>query len=88
MTALIASLSHGVPDPLTELIALGRTLARRGRRLGLRRPPGTSTGPTETIKGRLDQLRGFALRVRKLTDCIARSPLETGEFETVIRLKF
>ena len=41
--------------------------------------PGTSTGPTEAISGRLEHLRGSALGFRNITSYIARSLLETGE---------
>jgi hypothetical protein len=42
--------------------------------------PGTSNGPTEAIKGRLEHLCGSALGFRNLTNYIARSLLETGGF--------
>ncbi len=50
MQALIASLSHGVPAALTELITLGRTLKKRAADvLAYFDRPGTSNGPTEAI---------------------------------------
>jgi hypothetical protein len=50
MTTLIASLSHGVPTALTELITLGRTLKQRAVDvLAYFDRPGTSNGPTEAI---------------------------------------
>jgi len=55
MTALIASLSRGVPAALTELITLGRTLKKRATDvLAYFDRPGTSNGPTEAINGRLE----------------------------------
>jgi transposase len=81
MTALIQSLSRGVPAALTELITLGRTLTKRaGDVLAYFERPGTSNGPTEAINGRLEHLRGSALGFRNLTNYIARSLLETGGF--------
>ncbi|MGB7961823.1 MAG: ISL3 family transposase [Propionicimonas sp.] len=81
MRTLIASLSHGVPGALTEVITLGRTLKRRAADvLAYFDRPGTSNGPTEAINGRLEHLRGSALGFRNLTNYIARSLLETGGF--------
>jgi transposase len=81
MRALIASLSHGVPDALTELATLGRTLKRRAADvLAFFDRPGASNGPTEAINGRLEHLRGSALGFRNLTNYIARSLLEAGGF--------
>ena len=81
MTALIESVSHGVPAALTELITLGRTLKKRAEDvLAYFDHPGTSNGPTEAINGRLEHLRGSALGFRNLTNYIARSLLETGGF--------
>jgi transposase len=81
MNALIASISHGVPSALTEVITLGRTLKKRAVDvLAYFERPGTSNGPTEAINGRLEHLRGSALGFRNLTNYIARSLLETGGF--------
>ena len=81
MEKLIASISHGVPDALTEITTLGRTLKRRvADVLAYFDRPGTSNGPTEAINGRLEHLRGTALGFRNLTNYIARSLLETGGF--------
>ena len=81
MTALIESLSSGVPAALTELVTLGRTLKKRaGDVLAYFDRPGTSNGPTEAINGRLEHLRGSALGFRNLTNYIARCLLETGGF--------
>ena len=81
MQALIASVSHGVPSVLTELITLGRTLKQRADDvLAYFERPGTSNGPTEALNGRLEHLRGIALGFRNLTNYIARSLLETGGF--------
>ncbi len=81
MTALIDSISHGVPAALREVITLARTLKRRTADvLAYFDRPGTSNGPTEAINGRLEHLRGSALGFRNLTNYIARSLLETGGF--------
>ncbi|NHC47686.1 transposase, partial [Motilibacter aurantiacus] len=81
MTALIQSLSCGVPPALTELLTLGRTLKKRAEDvLAYFDRPGTSNGPTEAINGRLEHLRGSALGFRNLANYIARSLLETGGF--------
>ncbi len=81
MAALIATLSAGVPKPLTELVTLGRTLTKRAADvLAYFDRPGTSNGPTEAINGRLEHLRGSALGFRNLANYIARSLLETGGF--------
>ncbi len=81
MVKLIASLSHGVPDALGELVTLGRTLKKRADDvLAYFDRPGTSNGPTEAINGRLEHLRGSALGFRNLTNYVARSLLESGGF--------
>jgi len=81
MTALIESVSHGVPGALTELITLGRTLKMRAEDvLAYFDRPGTSNGPTEAMNGRLEHLRGSALGFRNLANYVARSLLETGGF--------
>jgi transposase len=81
MEKLIDSVSQGVPDALSEVITLGRTLKNRAADvLAYFDRPGTSNGPTEAINGRLEHLRGSALGFRNLTNYIARSLLETGGF--------
>jgi transposase len=81
MEQVIASVSHGVPGALREVITLGRTLTKRaGDVLAYFDRPGTSNGPTEAINGRLEHLRGSALGFRNLTNYIARSLLEAGGF--------
>ncbi len=81
MQQLIESISHGVPDALTEVVTLGRTMKRRAADvLAYFDRPGTSNGPTEAINGRLEHLRGSALGFRNLTNYIARCLLETGGF--------
>jgi transposase len=81
MTALIESVTAGVPAGLTELITLGRTLKKRAEDvLAYFDRPGTSNGPTEAVNGRLEHLRGSALGFRNLTNYIAWSLLETGGF--------
>jgi transposase len=81
LKAIIDTISRCVPTALTELITLGRTLARRaGDVLAYFDRPGTNNGPTEAINGRLEHLRGPALGFRNLTNYTARSLLETGRF--------
>lgn len=81
MTAVIDSVSTGVPKALTEVTKLGRTLTKRAADvLAYFDRPGTSNGPTEAINGRLEHLRGSALGFRNLTNYVARSLLETGGF--------
>jgi transposase len=83
MTALIDSLTRGVPTALSELVTLGRTLTKRAADvLAFFDLPGSSNGPTEAINGRLEHLRGSALGFRNLTHYIARSLLEAGGFRT------
>ncbi|WP_278237481.1 ISL3 family transposase [Isoptericola sp. AK164] len=85
MTAVIDSLTRGVPAVLTELITLGRTLTKRAADvLAFFDLPGTSNGPTEAINGRLEHLRGSALGFRNLTHYIARSLLEAGGFRPLL----
>jgi transposase len=89
MQAVIDALSHSVPDALTELITLGRTLKRRAADvLAFFDRPGTSNGPTEAINGRLEHLRGSALGFRNLTNYIARSLLEAGGFRPRLHSRF
>jgi transposase len=81
MVNLIDALSSGVPEPLTELITLGRTLKKRAVDvLAYFDRPGSSNGPTEAINGRLEHLRGSALGFRNLTNYVARCLLEAGGF--------
>ena len=81
MTAVIDSLTRGVPAALSELVTLGRTLTKRATDvLAFFDLPGTSNGPTEAINGRLEHLRGSALGFWNLTHYITRSLLEAGGF--------
>ena len=85
LTAVIDSISKGVPAALTELKTLGRTLTRQaGDILAYFDRPGTSNGPTEAINGRLEHLRGTALGFRNLTNYITRALLDTGGFRPQI----
>ena len=75
--ALIAFLRTDIPTALVELHRLGQTLnARKSDILAFFDRPGTSSGPTEAINGRLEPALGF----RNLANYIARSLLETGGF--------
>lgn len=50
LTAVITSISAGVPRQLSELVTLGRTLERRAAEVfAYLDRPGTSNGPTEAI---------------------------------------
>ena len=81
LTAVIKTISHGVPPGLPELSRLGRTLKQRAADvLAYLDRTGTSNGPTEAINGRLEHLRGTALGFRNLTNYITRSLLDTGGF--------
>lgn len=81
--ASIASIASGVPAELRELVTLGRTMTEQAAGvLAYFDRPGSSTGPTEAINGRLEHLRGSALRFRDLTNYIARCLLETGGSKT------
>lgn len=68
MSALIELISQGVPGALHEVVTLGRTLQARSRSLAYFDQPGTSSGPTEAINGRIDHLNGSALSFRNLID--------------------
>ncbi len=81
MQSVIQALSEGVPDGLSELRKLGRTLTRRAADvLAYFDHLHASNGPTEAINGRLEHLRGSALGFTNLTNYIARSLLEAGGF--------
>ena len=85
MQAVIDSVASGVPATLTEIRKLGQTLKHRATDiLAFFDRPGTSNGPTEAINGRLEHLRGSALRFRNLTNYIARSLLEAGGFRPLL----
>jgi transposase len=80
---LIDSISHGIPNTLTELQTLGRTMKRRAADiLAYFDHIGTSNGPTEAINGRIEHLRGTALGFRNLTHYITRALFDTGGFRT------
>ncbi|WP_366180606.1 ISL3 family transposase [Actinomyces timonensis] len=81
MQEVIAATSSGVPQALSEVLTLGRTLKNRAADiLAYFDRPHTSNGPTEALNGRLEHLRGTALGFRNLTNYITRSLLETGGF--------
>lgn len=83
LTALIDSISTGVPNELKELQTLGRTMKRRSADiLAYFDHAGTSNGPKEAINGRIEHLRGTALGFRNLSHYITRSLLDTGGFRT------
>ena len=79
MSALIRSISSGVPAGIQEIARLGRTLKRRSEDiLAYFDHPGSSNGPTEAINGRLEHLRGIAQGFRNPTHYITRSLIHTG----------
>lgn len=81
MSAVINSLSHGVPAAMSELVTLRRTLKKGAAdMLALFALPGTSNGPTEAINELLEHLRGYALGFGNLANYLARSLLEAGGF--------
>jgi Transposase len=81
LTAVIKTISHGVPAGLPEPSRRGRTLKQRAADvLAYFDRPGTSNGPTDAINGRLEHLRGTAVGFRNLTNYITRSLLDTGGF--------
>ncbi len=85
MQAVINTVRHAIPDALTELVTLGRTLTKRAADVPAQLDrPGTSKGPTKAIDGRLAHLRGSALCFRNLTDYIARSLMESGGFRPLV----
>lgn len=85
LAEVIDSLRRGIPAKLVELKKLGRTLNRRAvDLLAYFDRPGTSSGPTEAINGRLEHLRGTALGFRNLTNYITRALLDTGGFRPLL----
>ena len=63
MDKVIETLKEGVPEALTELRALGRTLCeRRSDILAYFDHPHTSNGPTQATGGRPGRLRGHRTR--------------------------
>ena len=85
LQAVIDALGSGLPAGLVKLRRLGRTLKRRAVDvLAFFTRPGTSNGPTDSINGRLEHLRGSALGFRNLTHYIARCLLESGGFRPVL----
>lgn len=78
---LIDTVKQTTPARFVELRKLAYTLdRRRADVLAYFDHPRTSNGPTEAINGRLERLRGSALRFRNLTNYMARSLLEAGGF--------
>ena len=78
---LIADVGFAVPGVLREVITLAQTLKEPSFDVSAYFDrPGTSNGPTEAINGRLEHPRGSAMGFCNLTNYIARSLLETGDF--------
>jgi len=87
-TAVIGSISTGIPKALTEVITLGWTLKNGAAAvLAYFDRPDTSIGPTQAISGRLEHLRGSTLGYRNWTNYIARSQLEIGGSRPQIHLR-
>lgn len=85
MAGLIDALKTGVPAELEELPTLGRTLhRRRADVLAFFDHPRTSNGPSETINGLIEHLRGTARGFRNIVHYIARSLLDAGGFQSLI----
>lgn len=81
----IDRICDGVPAGMVEMRRLARTLKQRGGDvLRYFDRPGTSNGPTEAINGRLEHLRGTALRFRSLANYVVRSLLESGGFRPLL----
>src|SRR5699024_9661458 len=79
LIAEIDSIYTGVSNQLTELQTLGRTMKRRADDILAYFDHGrTSNGPTAAINGRIDNLRGTALRLRTNLHYITRALLDTG----------
>lgn len=89
MAELIESLAARSPAPgCPELATLGRPLKRRmDDTLAFLDREHSANGPTETINGRLETLRGIALGFRNLGNHTARSPLHTGGFRQAIQTR-
>ena len=85
MKTVIESTSDGVPKLFAEIRRLDRTLKQRAADiLAFFDQPGSSNGPTEAIKGRLEHPRGTASGFRNLPHYIARSLVEAGGFRPKI----
>ncbi|WP_298591606.1 ISL3 family transposase, partial [uncultured Kocuria sp.] len=81
MQRLIDSVSQGVPGALSEVITLGRTLAKRAADvLAYFDRPGTSNGPTEAINGVIETMRRVARGFRKLENYRLRALLAAGGY--------
>lgn len=86
MQALIGKLADTIPDGLKELRSLRTTFQRRKNDiLAYFDHPGTSNGPTESINGRLEHLRGIALGFRNRRNYLIRSLLHAGGLATLLQ---
>ena len=82
MQQLIDSLRQAVPEGLEEIQTLARTpISRSQDVLAYFDLPRTSNGPTPSINGRLEHLRGIALDFRNLTHYTIRSLIHTGHLK-------
>ena len=80
MSQLITKLRHGLPQALSEIAQLGRTLWRKREQiLAFFDRGGASNGPVEAINGRLEHLRGIALGFRNFTHYVLRCLLHSGQ---------
>lgn len=85
MQEVITAISSGVPQDLSEVITLGRTLNRRAADVPayFDRPHATG-GPTEALNGRLEHLRATALGFHNLTNYTTRALLEADGFRPLL----
>ncbi|WIM71207.1 ISL3 family transposase [Corynebacterium suedekumii] len=84
MSRVINSIRKGLPEGLTELAQLGRTLWRRREDILAYFDVGAPNGPVEVINGRLEHLRGIALGFRNLDHYILRSLIHSGQLQARI----
>ncbi len=71
----------GVRKGLDELAQLGRNLRRRYHEILAFFDVGISNGLIDAINGRLEHLRGLALRFRNLGHYILRSLIHSGQLQ-------
>lgn len=86
LAAVIDALDTTNTKGIPELATLRRTLKKRRRDiLAYFTNPNSSNGPTESINGRLEHLRGIALGFRNMRNYIIRSLLHTGGFRRKVQ---
>ena len=86
MSRLIDTLASTIPHELNELRSLRTTFQRRRADiLAYFDHPGTSSGPTEAINGRLEHLRDIALGFRNRGNYLIRSLLHAGGMPALLQ---